>query len=184
MPKPSPALRQWLQLRQLLSPAPVLLNSGAKFLTSSPALPSANGIAVVTRPFHTTPLRHASASSKAKPAPAARRKREQALNTVPFYADQRTPGEHIPRDGIVFNSVAGNVNQVLAQFLKEAGYIYDAARKDRSLSREISYRTFKEVGLKLILAAYKSSPSAAAIRAISVGMWPHMGVGHSVMLPR
>ncbi|KAJ5584179.1 uncharacterized protein N7459_003979 [Penicillium hispanicum] len=168
MPKLSPALRQWLQLRQLLSPAPVLPNSGAKFLASSPALPSANGIVVVTRPFHTTPLRHANANSKAKPAPAAKRKREQALNSAPYYADQRTPGQYINREGIVFNSVAGNVDEVLGRFQKESGYIYDAARKDRSLSREISYKTFRDVGSKLIKAAYKSLPSAAAVRAISV----------------
>lgn len=173
MPKPSPALRQWLQLRRSLSAAPAALKPHPSyFLDSSTALhPTTNSTAFATRPFHSTQIRNAKARSKtsARPAPLARRKREQVANEVPSNYSLRTPDSYTWKDGMTLSAVGGDLQSALKQFNEEGNHIYDAALKSGDISPEITHKTFKDVGKKLITAAHQSAPNSAAIRAISVG---------------
>jgi predicted HTH transcriptional regulator len=69
----------------------------------------------------------------------------------------------------VQNRTKKSMGECLELHEKIAGVIYDAAIVDGQLPKEISFKTYKDIGAKLIMAAYENEVSAAAIRAISVG---------------
>lgn len=72
-------------------------------------------------------------------------------------------------------NVEGRTKKSLGECLEiheqVAGTIYDAAIADEQLPKEISFKTYKDIGVKLIESAFELNASAAAVRAISVGMF-------------
>lgn len=62
-----------------------------------------------------------------------------------------------------------SLGECLAVHEQVAGRVYDLAVESGDIQRDISYKTYFDIGVKLITAAFESVPSAAAIRIISVG---------------
>lgn len=69
----------------------------------------------------------------------------------------------------VQNRTKKSMGECLEIHEKVAGTVYDAAIADGQLPREISFKTYNDIGVKLITAAFENVVSAAAVRAISVG---------------
>lgn len=67
------------------------------------------------------------------------------------------------------NRTKKSMGECLELHEKVGGIVYDAAIADGQLPQEISFKTYNDIGVKLITAAFENEVSAAAIRAVSVG---------------
>lgn len=176
MTRPVIALRQWINLRQSLSPtAGAPLNAHVDFLA-----PSAHPLALTKRtpsskrPFHKTRVQNA--QNTADPAPAAKRKRQNEQYLQQYQMPDLPPGVAgaMNRDGFFMHCIGEIMKEeVKASWYKKmvdsAGYEYDKAIRDGVLPSAISFKTFKSVKMKLVDASFAARPNAQAIRAISVG---------------
>lgn len=78
--------------------------------------------------------------------------------------------------------VEGNIDskeQMTDKFLNVASYQYEAGVRDGFIPRAVSEQTFRDVGTKLISAAWANPPNGASIRAISTGECDFSGVVYS-----
>jgi len=68
------------------------------------------------------------------------------------------------------NSTKKSMGECLQLHEQIAGTVYDAAIASGEIPKEISFKTYNDIGVKLITAAFEQDATATAVRAISVGM--------------
>lgn len=81
------------------------------------------------------------------------------------------------------NSTKKSMGECLQLHEQIAGTVYDAAIASGEIPKEISFKTYNDIGVKLITAAFEQDATATAVRAISVDVDAVFRIGHCVALP-
>ncbi|KAJ5090295.1 hypothetical protein N7532_008979 [Penicillium argentinense] len=181
MSRSAASLKQWLQLRRTLSSkapstlVPRALNPPLSTSTSRPTTTD-NGTLKPARSFHSS-----------RPRSAAKKTTRRAPSVIEKERTLERSKGYIGEKGNLFlrSPVGGFLDKGLGEFLKLheelAEPYYDMSIRLGFISRDITLKTYKEVGRKLVTAAFESAPNAAAIRAISVDVDTVFRIGHCVM---
>ncbi|KAJ5984300.1 hypothetical protein N7481_006399 [Penicillium waksmanii] len=189
MSRPTTSLKQWLHLRQTLSAqipstiSPRARNLAVSAVNASRSTTSSSDAVTVTstRSFHSTRARQAAAPRPRK-APGTMVRRRQAERDGQMEQRIGVNGQLFLKSSVQ-NRTKKSMGECLELHEKVAGTLYDAAVADGELPREISFKTYNDIGVKLITAAFENEVSAAAVRAISVDVDAVFRIGHIVALP-
>ncbi|KAJ5937217.1 hypothetical protein N7454_004872 [Penicillium verhagenii] len=164
MVRPQPVLRQCLSLQNSLTNTSATTQAALTTRFPIPTLLKANDAVRAARPFHSTSSRQRTK----KPAPAARRNREDKTDPKNKFRSFH------PDFGVFFGSLSdirrdliGPVDSVMAQHMQESRYAYEAGIRDGLIPAGISEATYRDVGAQLVTAAFAGDASSHAIRAIS-----------------
>ncbi|OQE26397.1 hypothetical protein PENSTE_c005G08743 [Penicillium steckii] len=186
MSRSTASLTQWLQLRQTISAkSPSAICSGVRNLPVSTQVSwtSNHNAAAPRHCFHTTATRRAAKSvPKAPRAPGTIERERKAQWEGRRTAKIGMKGQLFLKSKIE-NAAKKSMGECLQLHEQFAGHIYDAAIANDELPKEISFKTYNDIGVKLITAAFEQETGAAAVRAISVDVDAVFRIGHFVALP-
>ncbi|KAJ5745227.1 hypothetical protein N7520_010409 [Penicillium odoratum] len=168
------ALRQWLYFRKALAPTSAIIDLPRASSLTPANLLKANSHAIrTTRPFHSTSSKQAKV--RARPAPAAKRAREQKQRETNFRAAW-DPMSGVAGTGLLMEPLrvfkpeyVGTMEEMLHKHETHSKWAYAAATRDGLIPSAISEKTYKDVGDQLIRAAWDSRADEGKdiIRAIS-----------------